>query len=516
MQNQIPQPKPDEQCEDFCVRAHRELAKSMPDVDARNQAVWGSWDMARGGFTVERYRAQGKFAGWRMIPDVCHFAEHETSTKMGPLKVGSKEIAETCRNMNRRIRVGLHPPLINKHTSGNPAEHESTKPYIVGYAANYRIGMITDGETERYAIFGDEHHKPEHLQELNGKPRRSVELIRYKDSARNFFDPVACLGPESPRIEIPPAYYSIDSESGVETVRYSVAAPVYAGSSNTFIQSFGDDKERMQATAEPQTENVTMLQPEDLAQVIDAFKNFLAPYLPALEAMSNGQMGQQPGMPAPGAPAPGMPAPGGQPGGDELAIGGPTPGSAPAPAAPAPHQPPAHPPAAHPGQQPVKYAESEGEESEVVQYSQLQALNQTLIQECGQLKARLGRLETERTDAIRSHRLNALANRFSGIVDFDEESSKVLYSAGSEMDDEDFDAHLEMIERYAAKAAPPMEMVPGGEAQDDGEDNSAPIAHERYSARVQNEVVRRMSGEPTKYASYEAAEVEVCRDLGIK
>lgn len=518
MQATIPQPKPDESCEDYCVRAHRETMKSIPNVDERNQAIWNTWDMARGTIQVERYRAQGRFAGWRTIPDVCHFTEHSTRTKMGELEVGPQQIVEVCKNMNKRTKLGLYPPLINKHTVDKQQSPNEPDPYIVGYGGNYRIGMIDDGETQRYSIFGDEYHKPEHLSELNEKPRRSVELMRYKDSTRNFFDPIACLGAESPRIAMPPAYYSAKDEDGLEVVRYSIAVPVLAGSSNTYVKGFGD-KERMQATAEPQMENVQMLSPEDTNQMVDAVKNALAPYLAWIDTKMQQDQGgmQQPAQP-------GMPAAPGQPGGDNLALGGspvPSPGSAhtPAPHSPAPA--PAPMPHGAPGHgQPMKFSAAqepvESDEAEQVQYSQLAEQNQTLIQELAETKAKLGALMVERSDAIRAHKLAKLANQYD-VIDFDHESQKILYSCGSEMTDEAVDEYLETIERYAAKAAPSMEMLPEGESEDDSEDQDAlPKNLERYSASTQAEVVRRMTAHREKYSSYEECEAEVCRELGIK
>lgn len=485
----------------------------MSDVEDRNQAVWNSWDMKNGSFQKERYSSQCRFLGWRTIPDVCHYTEHETTTKMGPLKVGPEEIGVICRNMNRRQKLGMATPLINRHSPAPNAKQED--PLIVGYTTNYRIGMIDDGEAQRYSIFGDEYHKPEHLQELNNKPRRSVELMRFKDSARNFFDPVACLGAESPRIEMPPAYYSIEhDEEGLEVVRYSIAVPVSAGASNTYLKTFG--KERMQASAEPLTENLKMLDPADLQQVTDAMKAVLAPYLPALEQLANPQ-GQQPGMPGqmPGQPAQNQP---GQPGGDQLALGGPHPGSQPAPA---PHSPPASPPMAPPNVHkpaPVHYSAENEDEAESVKYSQLLESHQSLLGEHGQLKSQFGKLMAERTDAIRSHKLMQLANQYEGIVDFDDEASKVLYAAGSEMNDEEFEDYIATVEKYAAKAAPPTEMIPIGVAEDD-EAESLPANMERYSQGVQTEVVRRMANdakaEVSKYSSYEDCEMEVCRELKI-
>lgn len=480
---------------------------TVPNAANRNQMVWNAWDLARGYASPERYNARQRFAGYRLIPDVCHFAEHTTATKSGKMTIGAADIGGICKNMNRRISdVGLHPPLIGRHTTDNP---EDDKREILGYAANYRVGMVGQGELQRYAIFGDEFHKPDHLAELNDKPRRSVELMRYKDSTRNFFDPIACLGAESPRIEIPPAYYSVEhDEEGLEVVRYSVAAPVYAGSSNTFIPSFGDEeKERLQAVDEPNTEKNAMLSPDDLNQVVDAVRTTLQPYLQYLDTqmqggmVSQGQpdalsMGADPSQVMPGQPSPQAPAP----------------QSPPAPITPSQPQPDQY----SQGQQPMRYAADEDEEVEKERYAALEEKYLGVVGDYAELKTRLGALETERTDAIRSHRLHQLCSRMGGVVDFDEEADKVLYSAGADVSDEEFDERLEMIERYASLAVPPVGMVPEGVAEDDGDD--VPLSKERYSARVQNEVVRRIT-EATgagKHLDYNTVEGEVCKEFGIE
>lgn len=513
---QTPIPQPSESCEDFCVRAHKALIPMVPDSGDRNQMVWNAWDLSRGSTSPERYAAQQRFSGYRLIPNVCHFAEHTTGTKTGKMTIAASDVADVCRNMNRRISdVGLYPPLIDRHTTDNPADH---KRAILGYASNYRIGMIGQGDLQRYAIFGDEYHKPEHLSELNDKPRRSVELMRYKDSTRNFFDPIACLGAESPRIEIPPAYYSVGKDDeGVEVVRYSVAAPVYAGSSNTFIPAFGEEKERLQATGEPNSEKNEMISPEDLAQVVDAVRNFMQPYTQWLDTQMQASAGSQgdPNALALGAdPSQAMP--------------GQAPGMPQAPAAPASPAAPAAPqaPSQHPGspkpeqysqgQAPMRYAADEDEEVEKERYAAMEEKYLQLVGEFAQMKTRQGALEAERTDAIRSHRLHQLCSRMGGVVDFDEESSKVLYSAGADISDDEFEERLEMIERYASLAVPPTGMVPEGVAEDDGGD--APISKERYSARVQSEVVRRITESVSagKILDYNTVEGEVCREFGIE
>jgi len=112
----------------------------------------------------------------------------------------------------------------------------------------------------------------------------------------------------------------------------------------------------------------------------------------------------------------------------------------------------------------------------------------SLAETHGRTNSRLAALERERSDAVRAHRIHSLSSQFPGLIDFDEEANKVLYSAGSEMDDDDFEAHCDTIERFAAKAAPPTDMIPDGIVQEEERPTT-----ERYSAEVNQEVVRRIT-----------------------
>lgn len=504
MLNQVPTPQPSESFEDYCIRGHKSLMQSVPNASDRNQMVWNSWEMSNP--STVRYKAQSIFNNYRLLPNVCHFAEHSTNTKTGLMQVGVAELRDICKNMNRRINeANLYPPLINRHTQDGPMAHLA-EPQIIGYSANYRLGMIGDKD-QRFAIFGDEFHNPQHLQEVRSKPRRSVELIRNRDMSKSYFDPIACLGAESPRIEIPPAYYSAGNDDA-EVVRYSVSAPVYAGASNTFIPNF-DDAEKSRNQAVPQ-ESPKMLSPEDVTQLVDAVKSALGPdleFLQTLRSQQSGGMQQQPqpGMEqpqmadpnatpaAPAAPAAPSPTPAQ---GDELKYGGGMGGMMPAPMQFSQH----------------KYSESESdsEDSTVERYAALEEYCEDLKEKYsalaathGQTNQRLATLERERSDAIRSHKIYSLAQQYPGMVDFDEEADKVLYSAGSEMDDEEFEAYCDTIERFAARTAPPEHMVPDG---DTGE-NETP-SKERYSARVQNEVVRRITSAVQRGEALDYSEVE--------
>jgi hypothetical protein len=528
----VPTPMNGESCEDFCIRAHRSSMAAIPNASQRNQAVWNAWDMANPG--TERYQAQQKFAGYRHLPSVCHFTEHTINTRSGPFVVGPNELSAICKNLNRRSReVGLYPALIDKHTSNDPSAGE---PQIVGYSGCFRIGMIGD-QQQKYSIFGDEFHKPRYIGVVDQKPRRSVELMRYADSSRNFFDPIACLGAEAPRLDLPPAYYGAIEDDGVMIERYSIMAPSLAlpGGGNTYIRGT-EDHQKYQAQPAGSSMPIT---PEEMNQLVNAISNAIEPRLAALEGfMKSGQqqMGGIPGQQIPGQPPAGLPQ-------DPGAIGQPSPSVAPATGIsdsqpgnpgdplnlPSGGQPPgqkdpyALPALAAPlmagavGGALMRNSISGDEEVVAEKYSQefvedLIGKHQELLEETGKLRSAVGNLMQERTDAQRAFRLQQMSQKYSAIeANLDEELSRVLYSAGSEMTDDEFDAHCQTIERYAAQSSPPKGMIP------DGELPSKDATKERYSQAFNDEVVKRCTAamHSGKVRSYDEVADELARERGI-
>lgn len=522
MKSNIPVPIRGETCEEFCIRAHQALLPTIPIADERNKTVWDAWDMFHPQTTkYSQYFSQTQY---RFVPNVCHFKEHALPTKDGVFQVGANELKQICQNQNRRIKEArLYVPLIHRHTMGR--DHESdleSAPTILGYGVNFRLGMIGD-DNQQFAIFGDEVHDKQYSYALKNRPRRSVELLRHPDSAKNFFDPVACLGADAPRLDIPPAYYGASLQDGVQVERYSMpSVAAFPGCGNTFIR---------EAYEQPQQQ--TMLTPEDINQIMDAMNNTFGTRLTALESMVKGM---QPGMGA-GTGMPGQVMPGQvpgqvQPGADQGLLNGSQQSSGAAATAsdglslnanqPQGNSQPGQSgllPGGQPGQQsggqpggyrPTQYSATNGgdEVSQQVTLEQYQALkaeneelkaNQSkLLEQIGEIRADQLKSQRERTDARRAYQIQTLSQKYSVIAaNEDAEFERCLYSCGSQMSDDEFDAHIQTIERYAAASEPHQGTIPGGSVE------NPTVVKERYSREFQSEV--------TKIAQHEMIQTGKCR-----
>lgn len=237
--SQLPQPEPDETYEEFIARAHQELMDAIPEPRERNEAIWSQWRDARG-LTPEEHIALRTFAGdrYRPHPNVCVFAEHSAVTSEGePREYNGAEMMRAARGANERILdVDCFAPITDGHTSP-PDDPRDKDPEILGYAGPYRLGMI-GRQKPRWAVFCDEWHRPDKLDRLASKPRRSVELWTFKDDPdKIYFDPIAALGAETPRLPLPVQYRHEETRDGAHVERY--AAPTLPGASNTFVR--GED-----------------------------------------------------------------------------------------------------------------------------------------------------------------------------------------------------------------------------------------------------------------------------------
>lgn len=237
--SQLPQPEPDETYEAFIARAHRALMDAIPEPRERNEAIWSQWRAARG-LTPEEQIALRTFAGdrYRPHPNVCVFAEHSAVTSEGePREYDGAEMMRAARGANERILdVDCFAPITEGHTSP-PDDPREKDPEILGYAGPYRLGMI-GRQKPRWAVFCDEWHRPDKLDRLASKPRRSVELWTFKDDPdKIYFDPIAALGAETPRLPLPVQYRHEETRDGAHVERY--AAPTLPGASNTFVR--GED-----------------------------------------------------------------------------------------------------------------------------------------------------------------------------------------------------------------------------------------------------------------------------------
>lgn len=478
---------------------------SVPDPDERNSVVWGTWDKVRGQ-RPEEVVALSKFSADRFERSTghCSFTEHDTVDADGnPRKYGLRELVKIVREHSKHERNGYFPAIVQHHTPDKPSD---PVPDVIGYSGLQRLGMF-DRDNPRWAIFSDEFHMPDAKAELAKKPYRSVELLRFKDG-RMRFHPIAAVGAESPRLLMPTKYshshapgkFGQTLVNGALVEKYTVAA-AYAGGSNSFVKKPVKYTEGDAMDDQGTTQLLAML------QETPQFK-FLTRLMEEYEAeqAANAAPAGDPTVPPPGlgdAPpppaAPPVPA-SAAPAGDDLAdlqdlLGQDDP---PKPTAP--------PPADKPPEK-----NTVASNPNVVSQEKYTALHNTLAKQSERLVA----LERIATDATRRQKITELASKFPMIVDADEEAKTCLYSLGSQMSDDQFNAHVATVEKYSQRMAD-SPMIPRGEmperyiAQSQTEKYEARLAEE--VVKVHADIVRRENRQP----SYEEVEAEAKKRLGGK
>ena len=550
-------PSRDETYEHFVVRAHRQLMDVMPDPDERNELVWANWERARG-LTEEQQRAAKVFGDpsrYQPHRNVCVFAEHSAVDGQGqPRTYDLAAMVRICRTNNHRINdFDGFSPIADGHTP-NPEDPVQQEPEILGYAGPYRLGMIGRKEP-RWAVFCDEWHSSHAVDRLRAKPRRSVELWTFaNDPKRMHFDPIAAIGSETPRLNLP-VKFRRDQRDGVLVERYTFAAPSMAspGAGNTFLkgndvkgqyvrdpQSF-DDKQNARrdainskvpglgnalvprplyaATEGPvaQEGNSMALSNEDIGQIMQAITS--TPQFQFLEQLMAKEQGagEQPGAEPDGDEAPppdAMPPAEDDLGdmndlmvGDEGGEGGEMPPEAPAE-----------------GQEPEEKNGRAGELAGQIggsaigagpgaklggfignkldpfsqkaagniatKYSQLRTAHNSLVQEHGRLNQQVTALQRRATDADRAATIQALARKFPDFVDVNDEMGNCLYSRNANMSDEAFTKHIASVEKYAQRAA--MAARTTGDTIPAGRmPREIPDAQrEQYSQRLTSEAVK--------------------------
>jgi len=246
-----PKPKDGELQSDFAIRFHESMMDAVPNTDERNQMCFGAWRDSVGDEpeveTARKYHKASEFDERRDIPV---FEEHviperlskDGKRKIPAVKYDRKALAAICRNMNEAIAdVGKFCPITNGHTSDNVTDPE---PEVLAFTGAYRLGMIGNNKP-RYAIFADEYHRKDRAEILKGRRGRSVEVLPLPDVSKRSFYPIAALGADEPRLNLPPArYQKVDGEE-IEVERYMMVAP---GGASTFIpdadkQKYGDDQQ---------------------------------------------------------------------------------------------------------------------------------------------------------------------------------------------------------------------------------------------------------------------------------
>lgn len=318
-------------------------------------------DSAFQGLPAANVRPAGQFdqSQFETVSNVPIFAEHETVARNGrQLRFGRDELSAIVERCNRRINeTGDYAALTLGHTPGpDEKARGAPEPEVVGFAGPYRLGVIGNpGERQRYAILADCHYFKEDLDKVRKHPRRSPELWMEDRYEEMFFDPIALLGAEAPRLDMGLLYSARRQGRIVE--KYTAASPA-AG--NVFVPSdeIRKDYSAADPTQSPPQGGNPMIDPADIKAIVDAVDQ-----LPAMQ-WAKSQMagsGAAPGAP-PSPSAPAAPPPGAPPGAPPAPAGAiphaPPPAAPPAPAmaAPAPHPapPPAAPaPAPHPAPAPA-------------------------------------------------------------------------------------------------------------------------------------------------------------------
>lgn len=456
----------------YVVRAHKSLMQAVPDPMERNQVVWAAWSAVHGDHDRERADVFFRPDQFEKRPNVCYFAEHEATSKDAqgqPVirRYDAAKLGEIVEENNLRIAdVDAYPTIIDRHTAG-PGMRDPSPPRTLGAAGPLRLGMV--GRVQpRFAIYADEYVKHSCKDDIQARPGRSVEVLTLKANGRTYINPIAAIS-EAPRLPLPVQFsFGHDDDEVVE--RYQVQAPysvaaAFPGGGNTFTQKFdadGDDP----AANQPQ-ESGSMLTDDDIRRMLDAFSN-----TDQMKWVS--QQMQLQGTPAGGADPQPEPMPAGQPGG------------VPQPAAPQQRdQFMGGMGSSSMGMMNGRYATTEDVEALQEQYSALVDSQRELINDLAEANARLEVMATERSDAVRTSRIHELAGRYSA-VDVDQEMERCLYAHGSDMSDKQFDDHINMVERYAAKAIENAPMLPGGDDRLPGNDRESA----QYSAQVSAEIVR--------------------------
>lgn len=231
----------------FAIRFHEAMMSEMTDTSKRNKACFAAWDEHRGDDPTISELVESRFTPdqYQRLNDVAMFHEHTVpAQKIQDKEVpaqhyGRDELAEMVDGMNDRILDhDEFSPITRGHTGQKPGAKDGDRqmPEVLGFAGPYRLGMI-GRKNPRWAIFGTEYHMKDAVPELKKRVGRSPEVWRYSRMRDRFFYPIATLGEEMPRLNLPPAHYSRRSadESPVFVECYSA---VFPGGSNTFVPSF--------------------------------------------------------------------------------------------------------------------------------------------------------------------------------------------------------------------------------------------------------------------------------------
>lgn len=501
---QTPYPKPDESRESFVVRCHNELMDSIVDTDERNRVCFLAWNretetekLAAEEFPTDKYEH---------VRDVAIFAEHETTDRKGELQKYDREalqaIVDKC---NKRILdTKSFAKISDGHTPGPEDVRQGAKyPEVLGFAGNFHLGMV--GKLKpRWAIFADEYRYKDTAAQTAKKPGRSVEVWLHENIADRFFDPIAALGAETPRLDLPMKFAK--TPSGVEVAKYSAMA----GNTNTYLP------EPLKA---PKDRYESMLSPEEVQELGKQLAPILAQSLigPVVQAVMQSQQQAVPPVPPVAPPVPAAPAtpPVEQNAGDEFGGGMEDEEEDNIPDGLGDEE-----------EDKDDYAGEECEDEEKEKMAKRNATNvevakyrrqvSDLEQKNKELAERFAKMEKDKILAERYSKLSALQSegyRFPDrkvadklVAGIDHEMSRA-----ARMSDEQFNDHLMVIVENYQKHDVPMGRLPGTTISPEEESTAEKIAQASNKAAEIVEKYRREGKTTTYKAEFEAQ----CKELGV-
>jgi hypothetical protein len=297
----IPKPKANETQTAFASRAHEALAEKYPNTDERNAVVFSLWRES-GRDKLERL-ANETFPPERFerVEDVAVFCEHEKKKRRADgsefVETYDKEALEkiVARCNSRISDTKNFARLVEGHTPDpEEAAAGAKQPAVLGFEGPYFLGMCGNDEP-RWAIYSNEYWLKDRAHKRAELPGRSVELWMHDDMAERFFDPIAALGAETPRLDLPIKYQLLAGRR-VAVERYSA----FPGEGNTTAPAFN---------APAKKERFQMMSPEEIQQMSQAISQaVVAAIMEALSAPAAAPPGADPAAAAGAPPAGGAPA----------------------------------------------------------------------------------------------------------------------------------------------------------------------------------------------------------------